>query len=225
MTQTSPESTQTRITSRQRRIEEQRRKIEAVRTEQRRKRLIWLAAIILVVAVAVVALVVLMPHGTAVASQMRQVPTQPGNHLDEGTPLNASMWGTRPPTSGVHYATVPQPQEYRMYDTPLTPGRWVHMLEHGAVVVLYRQDLCDAGCVQQLGSFYDSAPRSSIPGIGIRHLAVTPYQDMDHAIAVVAWGYIDEIDVGANDQVDTDRIMADFKSKVDAASAPERGAL
>src|SRR5438477_8188012 len=67
-----------------------------------------------------------------------------------------------------------------MWDTPLTPGRWVHMLEHGAVAVLYRPDLCDNNCVQQLGDFYDSAPRSNL--VGIRHLVITPYQDMDHAV-------------------------------------------
>jgi hypothetical protein len=121
----------------------------------------------------------------------------------------------------VHYGTLPQPQEYRLYgpDEPLTPGRWVHMLEHGAVVVLYRTDLCDSTCVDQLGQFYDSAPRSSVVP-GVRHLTITPYQDMDHAIAVVAWGYLDQMD-----QVDKDRIMADFKSKVDAPTAPERGAM
>jgi len=43
---------------------------------------------------------------------------------------------------------------------------------------------------------------------------------MDHAIAVVAWGFVDELD-----QMDNDRVMADFKSKVDAPTAPERGAL
>jgi hypothetical protein len=43
---------------------------------------------------------------------------------------------------------------------------------------------------------------------------------MDHAIAVVAWGYVDEMD-----QMEPDRVMADFKSKVDATTAPERGAL
>jgi hypothetical protein len=219
MTQTSPQSPE-RLTSRQRRIEEQRRKIEAARSQQRRKRMLWLGGIIVVVVLAVAALILLMPHGTASASQMRQVTTEPGTHVDEGAPLQYSH---RPPSSGMHWGTVPQPQEYRMYDTPLSPGRWVHMLEHGAVVVLYRPDLCDAGCVQQLGSFYDSAPRSNL--VGIRHLTITPYTDMDHAIAVVAWGYIDEIDVGADDKVDTDRIMADFKSKVDAPSAPERGAM
>ena len=114
--------------------------------------------------------------------------------------------------------TLPQPAEYRMWGTPLSPGRWVHMLEHGAVAVLYRPDLCDSACVQQLGQVYDNAPKSSL--VGVRHLVITPYQDMDHAIAVVAWGYQDEMD-----QVDTDRVMADYKSKVDATTAPERGAL
>jgi hypothetical protein len=211
MTQTPSQSAE-RLTSRQRRIEEQRRKIDAARSQQQRRRLVWIAGIVVVVALAVAVLLLVMPRG--VSSQMRQVTTEAATHVDEGAPLS---YAHRPPSSGMHYATLPQPQEYRMWDTPLSPGRWVHMLEHGAVVVLYRPDLCDSACVQQLGEFYDSAPRSSL--VPIRHLAITPYQDMDHAIAVVAWGYVDELD-----QVDKDRIMADFKSKVDASSAPERGA-
>jgi hypothetical protein len=214
VTQTSPQSSPERLTSRQRRIEEQRRKIEAARGQQRRRRMIWVAAIVLLAAVVVVALVILIPRGSA-SAQMRQVVPETATHVDEGAPLT---YRNRPPSSGMHFGTLPQPQEYRMYDTPLSPGRWVHMLEHGAVVVLYRPDLCDAACVQQLGEFYDSAPRSTL--VGVRHLAITPYQDMDHAVAVVAWGYIDEMD-----QMDKDRVMADFKSKVDAPSAPERGAL
>jgi hypothetical protein len=212
MTQTSPQSTE-RLTSRQRRIEEQRRKIDAARTQQQRKRLMWGAGILIVVALAVAAIVLMMPK--SVSAQMRQVTTEPASHVDEGAPLS---YQHRPPSSGVHYGTLPQQQEYRMWDTPLSPGRWVHMLEHGAVVVLYRPDLCDNACVQQLGEFYDSAPRSNL--VGVRHLAITPYQDMDHAVAVVAWGYVDEMD-----QVDKDRVMADFRSKVDASSAPERGAM
>jgi hypothetical protein len=212
MTQTSPQPTE-RVTSRQRRIEEQRRKIEAARSQQQRKRLVWGAAIIVVVALAVAAILLMMPK--SVSAQMRQVTLESTTHVEEGAPLS---YLHRPPSSGMHYGTLPQPQEYRMWDTPLPPGRWVHMLEHGAVAVLYRPDLCDNACVQQLGEFYDSAPRSSL--VGIRHLAITPYQDMDHAVAVVAWGYVDEMD-----QMDKDRVMADFKSKVDATSAPERGAM
>jgi hypothetical protein len=201
------------MTSRQRRIEEQRRKIEAVHAQQRRKRLTWGAGIAVLLVLAVALVVLFFPR--PVQGSMRQVTTETATHVDEGAPLSYSH---RPPSSGVHYGTVPQPQDYRMWDTPLTPGRWVHMLEHGAVVVLYRPDLCDSGCVQQLGQFYDSAPRSNL--VGVRHLAITPYEDMDHAVAVVAWGYVDEMD-----QVDKDRLMADYKSKVDASTAPERGAM
>jgi len=50
----------------------------------------------------------------------------------------------------------------------------VHMLEHGAIVVLHRPDLCDTVCLQRLGEFYDSAPRSTL--VAIRHLAITPHQ-------------------------------------------------
>jgi Protein of unknown function (DUF3105) len=205
---------QERLTSRQKRIEEQRRKIDAARAQQRNKRLLWGAGIVVVVAVAITLVVVYMPR--SVSAQMHQVVVEPADHVGEG---GALTYRNRPPSSGVHYGTLPQAYEYRMYDQPLSPGRWVHMLEHGAVIVLYRPDLCDAACVQQLGEFYDSAPRSSVVP-SVKHLAITPYQDMDHAIAVVAWGYVDEMD-----QMDKDRVMADFKSKVDSPSLPERGAL
>ena len=212
MTQTSTQPPD-RVSSRQRRIEEQRRKIEQVRSQERRKRLTWGAGIVVLVAVALAAAFMFFPR--PVQGSMQQVTTEPASHIDEGSPLS---YAHRPPSSGVHYGTLPQPAEYRMWGTPLSPGRWVHMLEHGAVAVLYRPDLCDSACVQQLGQVYDNAPKSSL--VGVRHLVITPYQDMDHAIAVVAWGYQDEMD-----QVDTDRVMADYKSKVDASTAPERGAL
>ncbi len=214
MTQTEPQPTE-RMTSRQRRIEEQRKKIDAARREQRQKRLLQGGIAALVAIAAIVALFFIIPRGGS-GDQMRQVPLETANHVEEGAPLS---YRNRPPSSGVHYGTLPQASEYRMYDTPLSPGRWVHMLEHGAVAVLYRPDLCDAACVQVLGQVFDQAPRSSIVG-GIRHLVITPYQNMDHAVAVVAWGYVDEMD-----QVDKDRVLADVKSKMDAPSAPERGAL
>jgi Protein of unknown function (DUF3105) len=212
VTQTSRQPAE-RLTSRQRRIDEQRRKIEAVRIQQRRRRMTWGAMIIVVVAIAATLVVLFFPR--PVSGSMRQVVTEAATHVDEGAPVS---YHSRPPSSGMHWGTVPQQVEYRMYDQPLPPGRWVHMLEHGAVVVLYRPDLCDNTCVGQLGTFYDNAPRSTL--VGIRHLAITPYQDMDHAVAVVAWGYVDEMD-----QVDPERVMADFKSKVDASTAPERGAM
>src|SRR5436305_8801095 len=111
MTQTSPQPTE-RVTSRQRRIDEQRRKIESARSEQRRKRMVWGGAIIAIVAVLSAALLFLIPRGSGAGSQMRQVVTEAAQHVDEGAPLT---YRNRPPSSGMHYGTLPQPQEYRMY--------------------------------------------------------------------------------------------------------------
>ncbi len=209
MTQTEPE----RMTSRQRRIEEQRKKLDTLHRVQRRKQFTFIGLAVLGAVLAITLVIFFFPRSAG--DQMRQVPLEQANHLDEGAPLT---YRNRPPSSGVHYGTLPQISEYRMYDQPLSPGRWVHMLEHGAVAVLYRPDLCDASCVTLLSQVWDSAPRSNL--VPVRHLVITPYQNMDHAVAVVAWGYVDELD-----QPDRDRILADIKSKMDASSAPERGAL
>jgi hypothetical protein len=211
--QTTPESSE-RQSSRQRRIEEQRKKLDTLHREQRQRRFMIGGAAVAVAVVAMVLVVLFFPR-PGPGDQMRQVPLEAANHIDEGAPL---AYRNRPPSSGVHFGTLPQAAEYRMYDVPLSPGRWVHMLEHGAAAVLYRPDLCDAACVSVLANVWDNAPRSSI--VGVRHLVITPYQNMDHAVAVVAWGYVDEMD-----QVDKDRVLADIKSKMDASSAPERGAL
>ena len=201
MTQTPPQSAD-RLTSRQRRIEEQRKKIEAARSQQRRKRVVWAVGIIVVVAIAIAIVVLFMPK--PVAAQGRQVPIE-GNrqHVAQGTVI---PYRNRPPSSGDHYD---QPAGYGFFQREIATGNWVHDLEHGGIVVLYRPDLCDATCQSQLQDTYNSAPSSALfPGT--RKMLVVPYQDMDHAIATVAWGWIDEMD-----QFDKDRILAFYKAHVD----------
>jgi hypothetical protein len=212
MTQTSPQPTE-RVTSRQRRIDEQRRKIDTARRQQRTRQVLIGAAIFGAVILVVVLVVLFMPRSAP--DQMRQVPLERADHVQEGSPLT---YRNRPPSSGPHYGQLPQATDYRMYDQPLPVGRWLHMLEHGAVAVLYRPDLCDEACRTQLAEVWDAAPRSNL--VGVKHVVITPYQDMDHAIAVVAWGFADEMDA-----VDKERILSDIRSKMDAPSAPERGAL
>jgi hypothetical protein len=48
---------------------------------------------------------------------------------------------------------------------------------------------------------------------GTRKMLVIPYQDMDHAVASVAWGWVDEMDTTA--PVDKDRILAFYRAHVD----------
>jgi hypothetical protein len=204
MAQTSPAPDETtesgaRQTSRQRRIEEQRRKIETLQKKQRRQRMSIVGLVVgLVLILGAAGVMLYRPPAT---SQGRQVLVEGQGHAQQGTPLT---FRSRPPTSGNHYE---QWSGYGVFENGVNPGNWVHNLEHGAIVVLYRPDLCDASCVAQLREVYNNAPRSRFNNV---KMIVTPYQDMDHAIAVVAWGWVDEMDA-----VDRDRIYAFYREHVD----------
>jgi hypothetical protein len=201
VTQTSAESAE-RSSSRQRRIEEQRRKIEAVRGEQRRKRMMLGGGAIAIAAVLIALVVIFLPK--PVAAQGRQVPIEgTRQHVTQGQVV---VYRNRPPSSGDHYD---QAAGYGFFQREIPTGNWIHDLEHGGIVVLYRPDLCDEACQAQLQDTYNSAPSSQLfPGT--RKMLVTSYQDMDHAIAVTAWGWVDEMDA-----VDKDRLLAFYKSHVD----------
>lgn len=110
-------------------------------------------------------------------------------HVADGTPI---AYTSRPPIGGVHYATwYPN---YGLAPEPVPAGNWVHNLEHGAVVLLYR---CSADCTDleaALGQFYASLPRGKNERHSGPRLLITRYEDMDHAIAIVAWGHKLELD-------------------------------
>jgi Protein of unknown function (DUF3105) len=87
--------------------------------------------------------------------------------------------------------TTPARRPTRSSTSPLPTGNWLHDLEHGGVVVLYRPDL-RVDQVSALRTTHDEAPVS-------RHwrtttMVIVPYSDMDHAVTAVAWDHIDEID-------------------------------
>jgi cell division septation protein DedD len=205
MAQTSPPSTPEtprRLTSRQRRIEEQRQRIDQVRREQQRKRLVWGAVIL--VALAVVAALAFLLIKPPPPAQGRQVAIE-GNrqHYPQGSPI---QYRNRPPSSGDHYDNT---SGYGVFQRDIPAGNFVHTLEHGGIVVLYN---CPQGCpdvVQQLQDVYNSAPSSqAFPGT--KKMAVIPYTDMDPKIAVVAWGWEDDMDT-----VDKDRILSFYRAHVD----------
>jgi Protein of unknown function (DUF3105) len=205
MTQTQPPTPteqRERLTSRQRRIDEQRRRIEEHQREQRRKRLTIGAVILVGVLVVIAAVWFLLPRPAT--AQGHQVPIEGSRqHQPQGSTI---PYRNRPPSSGDHYD---QPAGYGVSDRQLPTGNWVHNLEHGGIVVLYRPDLCDTACVSQLRDTYNSAPSSQLfPGT--KKMVVTPYADMDHAVDAVAWGWLDEMDT-----VDKDRILAFYRAHVD----------
>jgi hypothetical protein len=83
-----------------------------------------------------------------------------------------------PPSSGPHNTCW---GSWGVQSTPLRPERWVHNLEHGGVVLLYR---CEAGCsaeLEMLKSFVASHERTILT-----EYAPLP---MPARFAAVAWGY------------------------------------
>ncbi len=133
--------------------------------------------------------------GTPVADEGR-------NHIPD---TQQPQYKHYPPASGPHYD---EPANWGTYDQPLPEGRWVHNLEHGGVVILYK---CPSGCpdlVQQLKDFYASAPKSA--KWNEVKLVVTPYDHMDRQLAIVAWDWIDEMDA-----FDSARLLTFYKAHLD----------
>jgi hypothetical protein len=110
-----------------------------------------------------------------------------------------------PPTSGAHYNGEPDgPIPTRFYsskESPLAQG-WVHNLEHGQMVVLYR---CPEGCtdsaqaaLQALQPQLPPSPLCAFPAS--ESVAVAPFDDMPTPYAALTWGrvmFLDSLDVAA----------------------------
>jgi hypothetical protein len=126
-------------------------------------------------------------------------------HYPDGTPIE---YGSRPPIGGPHYDTWHP--SYGVSETPVPAGRWLHNLEHGAVVLLYHcLDECPA-LVEELRSLYERLPLGRNARSGRPRMLVTPYSDMEHRLAVVAWGHLLELD-----RLEPDRIVQFYREHVD----------
>jgi hypothetical protein len=71
--------------------------------------------------------------GPSVCGPVQAFPSQGNDHIqpDQSHP----PYSTNPPTSGWHWAN---PQEWGIYTTPQVQEQLVHNLEHGGIVVQYR---------------------------------------------------------------------------------------
>jgi len=144
------------------------------------------------------------------------------NHILD--PNQTIEYGFCPPDSGDHYniqnvgpikaAVYPQNQ-------PQAPGGWVHNLEHGWVVVLYRctgpSDCPSDAEMAQLQAFYDQAPTPA-PAQGCdKEVLVARFDSMDTRFAVLAWGraYL------TND-FNLDTALTFAQQWMDAGSEPEK---
>jgi Protein of unknown function (DUF3105) len=97
------------------------------------------------------------------------------DHSDFPDPDGTSKrWNTDPPTSGPHYGVT---LIYDSYTEPPQIGRIVHNLEHGAVVILYGDDVSES-TIAELQGFYDDHENGTI---------LAPYPKLGNQIALGAW--------------------------------------
>jgi hypothetical protein len=118
-------------------------------------------------------------------------PDRGKTHIQPGT---FQAYDFCPPASGPHNTTSqfgPIPARYYAPDENEVPQGWVHNLEHGALVVLYRctGDECGDATQSQLKQFASSFPSSPICNVkpGVVSPVVTRFDQLPHAFAAIVW--------------------------------------
>ena len=113
-----------------------------------------------------------------------QIPDEGQQYISVGTP---GKYGHYPPTSGPHW---PRVASWGVHEEEVPPEIWVHNLEHGGIVILYRCELPCPDLVRQLGEIYQTFPKSKH---GHVKLLVTPSGKIGGRLAILAWTWIDEM--------------------------------
>lgn len=139
------------------------------------------------------------PTAPAVHTAAYSVPDEGHQHVVEGGPLSSKH---QPPSSGNHY---PRPLPAGTYPIAQPPGNWVHSLEHGYVVMVYRCSGAEcADLNSQAKTIMATLPRD--PKYNEVKFIATPYQTMKPKIALLAWDKEQDMD-----SMDQDLIAGFYK--------------
>lgn len=120
--------------------------------------------------------------------EIQQWPLLASPHVSFG---DSPTYNSNPPSSGPHY---PVWAAYTEYSAPVDRRYYVHNLEHGGVVFLYKCDDPDGGGCAALESGVKAARDQMAtdpmcdPAVRVRAV-ITPDPLIDTPIAVSAWGY------------------------------------
>jgi hypothetical protein len=118
------------------------------------------------------------PTPINVAALETPIPDEGHDQVQVGSQITYQHY---PPASGPMYPEVIQ---YGLYEMDVPEGYWVHILERGGIVFLYK---CGPDCSalkKELGDMLDSVPLSKH---GTVKLVIVPYTNMQHLITAVAW--------------------------------------
>jgi hypothetical protein len=114
-----------------------------------------------------------------------KVETQPANHI----PACVPNYTTTPPTSGCHQ---PNWDSWGIHTSPIANDLQVHNLEHGGVIVQYRQAVTGVSdeYIDDLTSFVNDLRKES----RYCKLILAPYPTLEPTIAITAWGWIQTLE-------------------------------
>ena len=156
----------------------------------------------------VLSLAVLLSAAPAVASEGpgREIPSL-GNHHIQSPGSPHIPYNSNPPTSGPH---VPYIVRWGIHQVPIPREIQVHNLEDGGVLIQYHCSDCGEliSKLERLVNRYKQKAHKERVQTGSKHpsryesLILAPYPGMETAIALTAWGRIDQFD-----QFDEDRIV------------------
>ena len=113
--------------------------------------------------------------------QQATVANEGWSHVPEGS---AITYAHNPPASGPHY---PAWLRYEEFPAAQARGYWVHNLEHGAIVMLYRPDA--GALIQQMQTAYRALPLDPQCGNSARAL-LTPDPLLNTPVAVIAADHV-----------------------------------
>jgi len=139
-------------------------------------------------------------HAPAGPMLGQQLPDEGFEHVAVGSQLH---YKANPPTSGPHY---PFPAPAGVYPNGLQTGFWVHSLEHGYIVLLYKPPVT----LERLAEFDRMVKEFPKSKYGNVKLVIAPYPDMPHPYAVLAWDWRLQLD-----SFDRATVLRFYKEHVD----------
>ena len=146
------------------------------------------------------------PAVAAVQSERYSVEDEGREHVQPGSQIAYRHY---PPSSGPHY---PARARYDVYAAPIPEGAWLHNLEHGAIVLLYRcTDDCEAKS-REIREVYERIP---VGAFGEVKLVAAPNDRGPTDYTLLAWGWQEDLE-----SFDAARVERFYRDMVD--KGPER---
>jgi hypothetical protein len=122
-----------------------------------------------------------VPDDGSCTMQQASVANEGWLHVLEGSTIT---YAHNPPASGPHY---PVWLRYEAFSTAMARGYWVHNLEHGGIVMIYRPD-APAAVIDAMKSAYRNLPDD--PLCGQSRALLTPDPLLNGPVAVVAADFV-----------------------------------